>query len=76
MLYQDIFDTINLYLLNIQIINEHIFKYRCSQCRDFFPHYLLKETNEQSSSRRPRVYCSECRILLKRYCFFSYKKFK
>lgn len=76
MLYKNIFDTINLYLQNVKIVNDHIFKFRCSQCRHFFPHYQLKETNEQSYKTNARIYCSECRQLMKRYFFFTYKEFR
>lgn len=76
MLYPVIYNIINEYSSTIKIINKNTFKYKCSQCRDFYYHYNLKETKEQSTPSSPRIYCCECRILMKRYYFFTYKKFK
>ena len=74
MLYKDIYQIINSYLYNIQIGDEISIKYRCSQCRVFHNHYLLKETNEQSSLYNPRIYCSKCQVYFKN--MFTYKNFK
>ena len=74
MLYKDIYQIINSYLYNIEIIDDKRIKYRCSQCRKFFYYFLLKETNEQSWPGSPRIYCKACRVFFK--LDFTYKEFK
>ena len=74
MLYKVIYDIINMYSYDIKIINDDLFEYKCSQCRKFYLHTDLKETNEQSWRPPPRIYCEKCRKFFGN--FFSYKEFK
>ena len=75
MLYKNIFDIINEYLYNIKIINEKIFMFKCSQCREFYHTHKLKETNEQSWGPY-RIYCPKCRKMFRSSFMFTYKEFK
>jgi len=74
MLYKVIYEIINEYMYNIQIIDEKKFKYKCSQCRKYFLHTDLKECTDQSGSPW-RIYCKEC-IDYFHFIFNNYKEFK
>jgi len=77
MLYKDIFTIINSYLDNIKIVNHYIIKYKCTQCRIYFPQYLLKKTIKQEYYYTgPRIFCSKCRRLYKNDFMFNYIEFK
>ena len=73
MLYKELFDIINSYLYNIKIINQHRIMFKCSQCREFYDYWNLKETNEQSWGPY-RIYCPMCRQMFR--LTFTYKPFK
>jgi hypothetical protein len=64
MLYKVIYDIINKYLNNIQIIDKTTFKYRCSQCRQLFlltpSHKLYHPFNGEN-------------IISKIYCIYGFK---
>ena len=60
-LYPEIYNIITSYLYNIQIIDDTIYRFKCSQCRKFYDQSILKETNEQSWNNAHRIYCPSCR---------------
>jgi hypothetical protein len=78
MLYKDIYNIINSYLEKIQIVNHYIIKYKCTQCRIYFPQYLLKQTVRQEYyyENGPRIFCNKCRKLYKLDFMFNYTEFK
>jgi hypothetical protein len=77
MLYKDIYHIINSYLEKIRIINHYIIEYKCTQCRTFIPHYLLKKTVKQEYYyTNPRIFCNKCRRIYKHDFMFNYADFK